>query len=68
MAPEAFAHIAVAQPYPIKPIRLIVPFPRGGSNDTVARPLAQKLTESFKRTVIVDNRSGSGGAIGSKSQ
>jgi tripartite-type tricarboxylate transporter receptor subunit TctC len=54
------------QNYPTKPIRLIVPFPPGGSLDTVARMLAQKLGETFQQTIVVDNRPGSG-AIGAES-
>jgi len=54
------------QNYPIKPIRLIVPFPPGGGADIVARVMAQKLTESFRVSVIVDNRPGAAGMIGSE--
>ena len=50
--------------YPAKPIRLIVPFAPGGGTDVVARVIAQKLTESFGKQVIVDNRAGGGGTVG----
>ncbi|MEP7184039.1 MAG: tripartite tricarboxylate transporter substrate binding protein [Betaproteobacteria bacterium] len=50
--------------YPSKPIRLIVPFPPGAGTDTVARFVAQKLGEAMKATIVVDNRTGAGGAIG----
>ena len=53
------------QAYPAKPLRFIVPFPPGGSIDPVARMLAPKLAESFGQQVIVDNRPGANGAIGS---
>ncbi len=55
---------AQAQPYPSKPIRFVVPYPAGGPLDTVARLLGQKVSESTKQPVIVDNKPGAGGNIG----
>jgi tripartite-type tricarboxylate transporter receptor subunit TctC len=54
---------AAAQSYPVKPVRLLSGFPAGGANDYHARVLAQKLTEFFGQTVIVENRGGAGGTI-----
>ena len=53
-----------AKAYPVKPIRLIVPFPAGASSDLVGRMLAQKLAEQMGEQVITDNRSGTGGNLG----
>jgi tripartite-type tricarboxylate transporter receptor subunit TctC len=53
-----------AQDYPTKPIRLILPVPPGGVADVIARPLAQKLTQAFGQSVVLDNRPGATGAIG----
>jgi tripartite-type tricarboxylate transporter receptor subunit TctC len=53
-----------AQTYPSKPIKLIVPFPAGGTTDIVARIVAQRMSESMGQPVLVDNRGGAGGAIG----
>jgi tripartite-type tricarboxylate transporter receptor subunit TctC len=56
--------LAMAQAYPSKPIRFIVPYPAGGPLDTVARLLGQKVAESVKQPVIVENKPGAGGNIG----
>jgi tripartite-type tricarboxylate transporter receptor subunit TctC len=56
---------AWAQTYPGKPVRMIVPFPAGGATDIVARLVAQKVSESFGHQVLVDNRGGAAGTIGS---
>jgi tripartite-type tricarboxylate transporter receptor subunit TctC len=55
---------AVAQSFPDRPVRIVVPFPAGGGLDAHARLLSQKLAESFQHGVIVDNRAGAGGVIG----
>ena len=62
----AFATQAPAQPYPAKPVRVVVPFPPGGPTDVVARGIAQKMTEGLGQTVVIENRGGAGGALGTE--
>src|SRR5687767_9274620 len=57
---------AYAQQYPTGPVRIVVPFPPGGGNDSMGRILAQKLTEATGRQFIVDNRGGANGMVGSE--
>jgi tripartite-type tricarboxylate transporter receptor subunit TctC len=56
----------LAQSYPVKPVRVVIPWPPGGSNDIVGRIVAQKLTETTGQQFIVDNRGGAAGTIGSE--
>ena len=53
-----------AEPFPMRPIRLVVPYPAGGGTDIVGRVLGQKLHESLGQPVVIDNRGGAGGTIG----
>jgi len=53
-----------AQSYPVKPVRIVVSWPPGGSNDVVARVMAQQLTEALGQTFVIDNRAGATGVIG----
>ena len=62
----AFAASAAAQNYPTKPVRMIIPFPPGGGSDVAGRVVAAALSERLGRQVIVDNRAGAGGIIGSE--
>jgi tripartite-type tricarboxylate transporter receptor subunit TctC len=55
---------AAAQAWPAKPIRLMVPFPPGGSTDIVARIVAQKLSERLGQSIVIENRGGAGGTLG----
>lgn len=63
-AAGTFAPLVTAQQFPTKPIRIVVPFPAGGTTDVVARLVAQRMSESIGQTVVVDNRGGAGGALG----
>lgn len=64
MAAVLIAPGAIAQPYPAKPVRMIVGFPPGGGTDVVARVISQKLSEWYGQTVVVENRAGATGTIG----
>jgi tripartite-type tricarboxylate transporter receptor subunit TctC len=58
--------VALAQPYPAKPIRFVVPFPPGGTVDITARILQPRLSESLGQTIVIENRGGAGGAVGTE--
>jgi tripartite-type tricarboxylate transporter receptor subunit TctC len=62
----ALSTAAAAQEYPTKPVRLIIPFPPGGSNDVVGRIVAAQLGERLGKQVVVDNRGGAGGVLGTE--
>lgn len=66
VAIAALSPLAAAQNYPTKPIRLVVPFPPGGAVDAIGRIIGQKLAESFGQPVVIDNRGGAAGAVGSE--
>jgi tripartite-type tricarboxylate transporter receptor subunit TctC len=61
-----FSAAALADNYPSRPVKIVVPFPAGGSNDIVARALAQKLSERTGQSFYVENRGGAGGNIGAE--
>jgi tripartite-type tricarboxylate transporter receptor subunit TctC len=60
----SIAAVATAQSYPDRPLKLIVPFPPGGSNDVVARVIGAQLSERLGQAILIDNRGGAGGTIG----
>jgi tripartite-type tricarboxylate transporter receptor subunit TctC len=60
----ALSGLAFSQTYPAKPVRLIIPFPPGGSNDVVGRAIGQQLAERLGQSVVIDNRGGAGSVIG----
>jgi len=66
MAVPAHAQTAPLASYPQKPVRVIVPFPAGGSNDTLCRIVGDKLSAGWKQPVVIDNRPGAGGNIGAE--
>ena len=66
LASMLVAAAAVGQPYPDKPIRLVVPFAPGGASDLTARTLAQKMGDSMGKSIVVDNKPGANGAIGTE--
>ena len=59
-----FPAVAAAQDFPTKPMRLIVPFPAGGPNDIIARVIGQRMSELTKQPVLIDNRGGQAGVLG----
>jgi tripartite-type tricarboxylate transporter receptor subunit TctC len=63
---SVIAFSASAQTYPAKPVRIVVAFPAGGAVDTGTRAIAQKLSEQWRQSVVVDNRAGAGGNIGAE--
>jgi tripartite-type tricarboxylate transporter receptor subunit TctC len=61
-----FAGVASAQQYPVKTVRVVIPWPPGGSNDIVGRVVVQKMSEAMGQQFVVDNRAGASGVLGSE--
>lgn len=61
-----YCGLAFAQGYPSRPLKLVTPFPPGGSADVIARLTAQKLAENMRQPVVIDNRAGAGGLVGTE--
>src|SRR5438477_13158333 len=66
VAALALSALASAQSFPVRPIRIVVPYAPGGGADAVARIIAQKLNERFAQTILVDNRGGANALIGTE--
>jgi tripartite-type tricarboxylate transporter receptor subunit TctC len=64
LAASCFSAAALAQPYPSRPVRIVVPFPPGGGGDVLMRPLVRKLSDLLGQQVVIDNRPGANGNIG----
>jgi tripartite-type tricarboxylate transporter receptor subunit TctC len=64
LCPALGSTLSLAQDFPNKPIRLIVPFPPGGPNDIIARTVSQRMSEILKQNILIDNRGGQGGVLG----
>ncbi|MGH6771539.1 MAG: Bug family tripartite tricarboxylate transporter substrate binding protein [Xanthobacteraceae bacterium] len=57
---------AAAQDYPTRPVTLVVPYPAGGGNDVLGRLVGEKMSKSLKQTIVIENRGGAGGTIGTR--
>jgi tripartite-type tricarboxylate transporter receptor subunit TctC len=66
MSPWSLTHAQSAPAWPTRPVRIVAPFAAGGSADTLGRLVAQKLSDAFRQSFIVENRGGAGGVVGSE--